>query len=228
MFTIQEKPSLLGICVLGVQVISSVGLINTQDPDKGTAPWSIKLMRMVSCFHLLEEAVSTVKRIQYFDLFWEDIFGVISSTLDVKVKLDLFVSEQDRYNEFHLWFDTSRSLRGQHCGTAPFTHLCFQLFKFICRFASDTKFWIPFDTCPEIWIRVNPLILPLACELLQYINSIAVCTPHHSWNPPAEWTGSHPVVYRNFDCPYGLVLMEGTEQADFSLIQGQVIKYRPN
>ena len=50
--------------------------------------------------------MSTVKRIQYFHLFWGDIFGVISSTLDVKVKLDLYVSEQDRYNEFHLWFDT--------------------------------------------------------------------------------------------------------------------------
>ena len=52
--------------------------------------------------------------------------------------------------------------------------------------------------------------------------SIIVCTPVSSWDPPTGWTGPESVVYRSFNCPYGLNMMEGTEQADFPLVQGQV------
>ena len=58
--------------------------------------------------------------------------------------------------------------------------------------------------------------------LMTTVHSVVVCVPYYSWNPPTGRTGPDPVVQRNFDCPYGLVLMEGTDQAAFPLIQGKV------
>ena len=43
------------------------------------------------------------------------------------------------------------------------------------------------------------------------------------WVPPSGWTGPDPVVYKSFDCPYVLNMMEGNKQADFPLVPGQVL-----
>ena len=48
------------------------------------------------------------------------------------------------------------------------------------------------------------------------------CIPSYSWDPPAGWTGPDPVVYRSFDNLECITLMEGTEEANFSLISGKV------
>ena len=46
---------------------------------------------------------------------------------------------------------------------------------------------------------------------------------NRSWNAPSEWTGPDAVVYRSFDNPDGLVLMQGTQQmTSLSLISGKV------
>ena len=39
------------------------------------------------------------------------------------------------------------------------------------------------------------------------------------------WAGPDPVVYKSFDNLEGIILMEGTEQADFHLVQGQVFAF---
>ena len=51
---------------------------------------------------------------------------VISTTLDIKVKLYHLICAQDGSKEFHLWFDTCIVANSR----APFTHSRFQLFKF--------------------------------------------------------------------------------------------------
>ena len=39
------------------------------------------------------------------------------------------------------------------------------------------------------------------------------------------WAGPDPVVYRSFDCPYGLNMMEGNQDADFDFIAGKVLNF---
>ena len=44
-----------------------------------------------------------------------------------------------------------------------------------------------------------------------------------TWVPPEGWTGPQPAAHRSFDTADGLVLMEGTQPADFPFIEGKVI-----
>ena len=44
-----------------------------------------------------------------------------------------------------------------------------------------------------------------------------------TWIPPEGWTVPQPAVHRSFDTADGLVLMEGTQPANFPFIEGKVI-----
>ena len=51
---------------------------------------------------------------------------------------------------------------------------------------------------------------------------VPACNISQPWDPPSAWTRLNPVAYRSFDCPDGLIMMEGTQQANLTFIAGKV------
>ena len=52
---------------------------------------------------------------------------------------------------------------------------------------------------------------------------VPACNISGPWDPPSGWTGPDPVVYRSFDCPDGLMMMEGNKTANLTFVTGEVL-----
>ena len=55
--------------------------------------------------------------------------------------------------------------------------------------------------------------------------TVPACSILRPWTSPSGWTGPDPVVYRSFDCPDGLIMMEGTQLANLTFTDGKVKIY---